>query len=371
MRNPKPRILWIYGYSDAFGGSWNSLRDSVRHFDPQAFDVRALLPCRGSTSRDLEVLGLPVFCRAAVPAGRNLRYLRAVWSICRLLARETIDLVYFADYAAWKPAALVAARLAGVPVVAHLHAVFNEDFVADRYLRTVEAIIGNSRATLNPLRRHVAAERLHVVYNGLDFEVFGPGSDRRGQFFPRTSPLVGFVGIFRPEKGIEYFLEMVRILRPAHPQVRYLLVGGDSPVSSRGWLEKMMRRADDLGICDVVRFTGSRTDIPEMMRSLDVLVVPSLTEGFGRVIVEANAVGTPVVGSDVEGIPEVIEPGLTGLLVPPRDPQALATAVERILADPVWRARVAAVAPKRVRERFDPAKQARAIEAVWRLALAG
>ena len=162
---------------------------------------------------------------------------------------------------------------------------------------------------------------------------------------------------------------MVKITRTARPEVRYLAVGGDPAMSNRNWLERMRRHADDIGVADVVTFTGPRTDIPEVMCSLDVLVVPSWTEGFGRVVVEAGAVGTPVVGTNVGGIPEALEDGVTGVLVPPRDPAAMGAAVLRVLDDQAWRAQVAAVAPVRVRERFAPQKQVRAIEAIWREAL--
>jgi glycosyltransferase involved in cell wall biosynthesis len=154
-------------------------------------------------------------------------------------------------------------------------------------------------------------------------------------------------------------------LRAARPDIRYLAVGDEARATERGWLARMQQRAADLGVAELVHFTGLRLDIPEIMRSLDVLVVPSLNEGFGRVIVEANAVGTPVIGADAAGIPEVIEDGVTGLLVPARDPAAMAAAVRRVLEDPAWLARVADCAPARVRERFAPATHVAAIEAVW------
>jgi glycosyltransferase involved in cell wall biosynthesis len=365
----RPKVLWVYGWPNAFGGSLNSLLDVLRHVDRDSFEVAALLPGDGSTSREIEALRIPILYEAMPPAGKNLRYLRAVWAFRRLLEREAVDLVYFADYASWRPALLLGARLCGKPVVVHLHWLVSQAFVSDRFLREVPAIIGNSRATLEALRGLVADDRLHVIHNCIDLASCGPGPDRRGEFFPRNAPLVGFVGIFRPEKGVETFLDMARLIRARRPEVRYLAVGGESVIRDRGWLEKMKGHADEIGVGDVVRFTGTRRDIPEIMRSLDVLVVPSLTEGFGRVILEANGVGTPVVATAVGGIPEVIEEGVTGFLVPPRDAEAMAETVLRVLGDSAWRARVALVAPQRIRERFSPDTQVCAIEAVWRGAL--
>jgi glycosyltransferase involved in cell wall biosynthesis len=234
---------------------------------------------------------------------------------------------------------------------------------ADPSLRIADAIIGNSSATLQALRGTVPDRILHVIYNGIDVERFTPGPARK--FSTDGAGVVGFVGIFRPPKGVEYFLDMARLLREQRPAVRYLAVGGDLPRSAQSWLAQMQRHAEAIGVADVVHFTGLRDDIPEIMRSLDVLVVPSLSEGFGRVIAEANAVGTPVVAAAVGGIPEVVEDGVTGVLVPPRDAAALAAAVGRVLDDHAWRGRVAACAPARIRARFAPAPQVRAIEAVW------
>ncbi len=366
----RTRVLWVVDQVDASIGSFAGLLEILRHLDRDMFDVTAVVPAPGNCSRALAARGIPVLCRPIVPSGRNLGYLRTVASFWRLLRREAVDLVYFPDHARWRPAELLAARWAGAPAVVHLRAPPSDGMVTDPSLRDARAIIGNSAATLRPLRGRLADAVMHIVYPCIDFERFGPGADRRDEFFPRGVPVVGFVGMFRPEKGIEYFLDMAAILRTELPDVRYLAVGGESPGATGDWLARMRRHAAARAVADVVHFAGVRTDIPEIMRTLDVLVVPSLREGFGRVIVEANAVGTPVVGFDAWGIPEVIEDGVTGLLVPPRDAVATAAAVRGVLDDGGWRARVAAVAPARVRARFSPAAQVRAIEAVWRRALA-
>ena len=305
-----------------------------------------------------------------IPADKSVDFFLAGVSTWRLLRNHHIDLVYFPDYSLWRPSALVGARMAKVPGVVHLRAPISSGHARDPWLRSVRTIIGNSQATLQAMQSQAPAGKLQVVYNCVDFGQFAPKSQDQSVAFPGESPLVGFVGIFRPEKGIEYFLEMAKLLHRSDPTLRFVAVGGESLVQDRGWLDKMKQHAERLGLADVVRFTGPRSDIPEIMRSLTVLVVPSLNEGFGRVIIEANAVGTPVVGADTGGIPEVIEEGITGRLVPPKDPEAMAEVVKEILSSPDWRARVEATAPQRVRERFSPTAQVRKIEEIWNRALA-
>ncbi len=132
----------------------------------------------------------------------------------------------------------------------------------------------------------------------------------------------------------------------------------------------MRAYADSLALGDVCQFTGERSDIADLLATMDLVVVPSLNEGFGRVIVEANAVGKLVVGADAAGIPEVIEPGVSGLLAPPRDGAALAAAVTRILDDESWRRRAAEDLPAATRARFSPDALMARLQQAWDDALA-
>lgn len=365
----RARVLWVVDTVDAAIGSFAGVTEILRHLDRDAFEVRAIVPAAGPCSRALEACGVAVRCRPIVPSGWTLRYLSAVASLRRALRRDAIDLLYFPDYVRWRPAELLAARWARVPAVVHLRAPASEAMLDDPSLRSV-GLVASSAAILRPLRERLPGVAMQVAHPCIDFTPFGAGANRRGEFFAAAAPIVGFVGMFRPEKGIEYFLDMAAILRRSRPDVRFLAVGGESPNGAHDWLARMRNHAAAGKLTDVVHFTGLRTDIPELMRTLDVLVVPSLREGFGRVIVEANAVGVPVVAFDCWGIPEAMEDGRTGMLVPRRDTAALAAAVQRILDDAAWRAQVAASAPERVRTRFAPAMQVRAIEAAWRRALA-
>jgi glycosyltransferase involved in cell wall biosynthesis len=364
----RPRVLWVIDQPHAVAGSFVGVVELAEWIDRDAFEVVVSVPEPGSSGAAFKALGLPVWGRRIVPAGRTAMYVAAVWSFFRLLRRERIGLVYFPDYARWRPAELLASRYATTPTVIHLRAPATNGIAADPSFRWARAIVGNSSATLTALRGRIPDARLHVVYNCIDFERFDAAEDHRGTLVPRDVPVVGYVGMLRPEKGIEHFLAMAAILRRSRPDIRYLVVGGPSP-HLPGWEPYLHEYAAALGVADIVHFAGLRNDIPAVMRSLDVLVVPSLNEGFGRVIIEANAVGVPVVASNAAGIPEVVEDGVTGVLVPLADPDALAAAVGRILDDAAWRARVRSTAPARVRSRFSPSTQVRALEAVWRTAL--
>jgi len=364
-----PRVLALYHRAETFGGSFNSVVEVAARLDRRRFEVLAAVPGSGNAARAFSGLGIEAFYAAEMAGALHPAYALDVarWAV-RLKARG-IRLVYVTDYVTWRSSALLAARFLGLPRVVHVRMPLERPI--DPELLAATILIGNSSASVRVMKEQGRHRDVRVVHNFIDFTRFGCPRDLRTTLVPGADAVVGFLGVFRPEKGIEYFLEMARLLVTWRPGVRFLLVGGESAVADVGWLPKMRRLAEDLGIADRCVFTGERTDVADLMKSMDVLVVPSLNEGFGRVIVEANAVGVPVVGADAAGIPEVIEEGVTGKLVPPKDPVAMATAVERILADDAWRRRVAETAPRRVRERFSADTQMKLLEQAFSDALKG
>ncbi len=169
--------------------------------------------------------------------------------------------------------------------------------------------------------------------------------------------LVGAVGRLEPVKGFTYFIAAARKVAERVPNVRFIVAG-------QGSLEDDLRNQAN-GLGDRFQFLGLRNDIPELMAAMDMLVVPSLNEGMGRVILEAAAAATPAVASDVGGIPEVIADSETGLLVPAQSPEALAEAVEQLAAEPERLVRMGEAAQKAVDPAFGIEKMVMRIEALY------
>ncbi len=357
-------MIALYHRAQTFGGSFNSVVDVLGRVDRARFSPVAAVPGPGNCSEQFSAMGLPVVFASESPGARTPGYALSAASHAWLLRRKGIELLYISDYVTWRSSALLAARLTGVPTVVHVRAPLSTE-VHDPELLRATIVIGNSEASIRALRAHRPAERVRVVHNFIDFEPFDRAKDIRDQFFAGPGPIVGFVGVFRPEKGIEYFLDMARLLLDRRPDVRFLAVGGESAVQDIGWFDRMRAHASALGLGDRIHFTGTRPDIPDLMRSIDVLVVPSLNEGFGRVIVEANAVGVPAVGANAAGIPEVIEHGVTGYLAPARDVPAMAAVVARLLDDEPLRRQLRQTLPERVRTRFAPATQMALLQQAW------
>lgn len=177
--------------------------------------------------------------------------------------------------------------------------------------------------------------------------------------FQGVDYVIGIIGRLSSEKGVAHFLDGFSQLVGKHPHLKALIVG-DGPERSL-----LTEQAKTLGIIDYVTFTGFRQDVNAIFQAIDVLVLPSLTEGIPIVVLEAFVQRVPVIASQVGGLPEIIEDGVNGLLVPPAEPERIAQALERLMTDALLLERLADSAHQLALERFDPHQWARRIEAVY------
>ncbi|MDH5220481.1 MAG: glycosyltransferase family 4 protein [Betaproteobacteria bacterium] len=186
-------------------------------------------------------------------------------------------------------------------------------------------------------------DHVSVIYNGIEPSRFEPRG-AKGRAHDRF--IVGTVGRLHEQKGHAHLLEAAALVRRALPQVQFRIIG-DGPLRGQLEAQARMHRVDD-----VVEFLGARDDVPEQLRQFDLFVLPSLWEGLPYVLLEAMAAGVPVVATDVDGVREVIADRAEGVLVPPRNAQALADAVIDLAANGAWRAELGAKGAHIVRERF-------------------
>lgn len=199
------------------------------------------------------------------------------------------------------------------------------------------------------------ASNIYVAPPGVDLDRFTPG-DRaaaKRRFGFSDDPLVVFVGRLQAFKGTDIAVAALGHLKRLVPDARLAIVGGDSPRGSRGERVRLRLAARRLGVSDHLRFMEPvpHTELPELYRAADVVVVPSASESFGLVALEASACGTPVVATAVGGLRSIVRDGETGYLVRLREPKSFAAALSRVLADPGCQHRLGANAV-RVARRF-------------------
>ena len=210
-------------------------------------------------------------------------------------------------------------------------------------------------------------DRITVISNGCDIEQYGQPVDRaqvRSQLgLAADCRLIAVVGTLKKVKGHRYLIEAMSTLVPRYPDLHALLIGD-------GELKADLRLGvSELGLDRHVHFLGSRHDIPQLLAASDLFVLPSLWEGLSMALLEAMATGLPIVASAVSGTVQAIKPNEGGLLVPPGDVQALASAIDQLLSAPERARSMGAVARQRVEAEFSASRQAREHMAAYHRAL--
>lgn len=303
----------------------------------------------------------PLMARAAA-AGLDTVPLRipsewSVWPVFRLvkmLRGNSADVIHMHTSHAGTPGGL-AARLAGTPVRILSRrvdfSVRGNPLRKAKYEWGIDRIIAVSDGIREVLVRDgIRPEKISVIRSGIDLTAFDPALPRekfrKELGLDDQTPLIGTVGHFADHKGHRYLIEAAPTVIERIPPARFVLVG-------EGALRQALEaRAAGLNLGNRVIFTGFRHDIPSILAALDLFVLPSHLEGLCTSLMDAMAMKKPVVAARTGGVPEVVEDGVTGRLVPPRDSAALAEAVVALMADPGLRTRMGEAARQRVEMRF-------------------
>ncbi|MBN1008735.1 glycosyltransferase [Amphritea pacifica] len=255
------------------------------------------------------------------------------------LARKIRDEDYALVHTHSPRAALVgrvASFLAGVPMVHHVHSPTSRDTedplrnrintVIERFSLTgVKRLLPVSKSLERYLKSQgILSGKIRMVANGVPTPGQLPVREP-----PRTEWVIGSVALFRPRKGLEVLVEAIALLRDNGRSVRLRAVG---PFETLAYENEIKSLADSLGVADNIDWVGFTQNVNYELTKLDAFVLPSMFgEGMPMVILEAMAMGVPVVASDVEGIPEVLEQSCTGLIVPPGDANALAITLDDLI----------------------------------------
>jgi glycosyltransferase involved in cell wall biosynthesis len=274
------------------------------------------------------------------------------------------------------PALVAAARRLKVPSVITLHGgdvyvnvAEGYDFPTRWYVRPVLAWTLRHASALtaisedcktHAMRAGAKESSITVVMNGADLRRFSPAPTRTSSSEFGSRMIFACRQLF-PRKGIRFLIEAVAKLKPKYPDIN-LIIAGDG--FERPVLEEL---AQNLGIGDKTKFLGwvANKDLPRYFRSCAVSVIPSLEEGFGIPAAEAMGCEKPVVASDAGGLPEVVENDVTGYVVPKGDAAALASAIDRLLADDALRARMGEAGRARALDRFDWDLSVKKFEAIY------
>lgn len=384
------RILYINpaGY---IGGAEKSLLDLLDNLPPERFRPLVALLSPGPLEEALRARAIDCRLLPLSPAllglsrgkGKNSpgAFLAAPFllppaagRIGKLIRKEGISLVHTNGLKAHLLGTLPA-RFNGRPVVWHFRDLPGREGYGRLFRRLARVlprrIIANSSAVKRQLGN---LDRIRVVYNGVRIPPEPDEAERdrlREELgLEKGTIAIGSIGHFAPLKGYEDFLRAIPPVLRRFPAARFLITGDALYPAYRDYRQSLETSAKLLGLADRVIFTGARENPGEILAALDIFVLPSRSEGFGRANLEAMAAGLPVVSTNVGGIPEVVIDGETGILVPPQEPAALAGAIITLAGDEGLRRRFGAAGQKRA-ETFSLRRMAAGVISVYDEILSG
>lgn len=360
-----------FSNSLARGGAEEHILTLLRGLDRKLFRLHLVCPpglaSRLSSDLPEDVEMIPIHLRKSTQ-------LAAAFRLRRALRQRRVDILHshlfysslFASPIAW---------LARVPVVLetpHLRESWRKGwlksrFIADRFVgHFVDHYIAVSEANARYLveDKGLPAEKIVVIRNGCDLSRFDPASEipfnlKRELEFAESDPVILLVGRLEPQKGHHVLLDAFPAVRREFPAVRLICLGEGS---LRGDLEA---KAGSLGLADAVRFVGFQANVPEWLALADFTVLPSYYEGLPIAAIESLAAGRPVVATAVDGTPEVVVEGKTGLTVPPGNPPELAKALCRLLRDSDLRKTMGSEGRRWVAENFSQEQQLRRTQELY------
>ena len=334
-------------------GAERCVYELARRLDRKRFAVQVAALRGGAVADRLKRAGIGV----TVLNVRGKLDVVKITGLVKLLRREKIDLLHTHLFHA-DLAGRIAARLAGVANLVHTVHVAEARFRPWQYAwarvtaNWCDRIVCVSRAVRDHHARkaHLPSWRYKVIYNGIDSDAYAPNMSRREELRRRWGVgddeiLMAFVGRLDYQKNLPMLLEAVRRLRQSRSDIR-LVVAGDGPETPI--LEKFLRENKP----GLVIWLGRTDDVPGVLSAADIFVQPSRWEGFGLAAAEAMAAGVPVIATKVPGLTELIEDGVSGLLIDSEDTDTLAAATNQLADNRNERVRLGSAGQKRIKERF-------------------
>lgn len=367
--NGKIKVLQVIeGFS--LGGAEKKLLELADHFDQDRFHTTICsLGLGNEIASEFEKLKNTGIDVVRIPRRTRFDFTH-VFKVANFMREQKIDVVMttlnYADVIG-----LIAGRLAGVKAAFSWETISAPEWLYKRrlwpYLFAIKfcnRVISVSEATKTWLieKRKVPAEKVEVIPYGVNLEEFNThdNSNLREELgLGKDIPIVGMVGRLHPQKGHTYLIQAAKLITKKRANVQFVLIG-DGKLRS-----KLESEAEENNLSKNFHFLGFRSDVSQLIQGFNIFVLPSLYEGLPNVVLEAMATAKPVVATPVDGTKEAVVDGETGLLVPQKDPAALAEALLKLIENPEKLQEMGQKGRKRVEEKFSLVKQVQRFEQLY------
>ncbi|MFV1952014.1 MAG: glycosyltransferase [Nitrospinota bacterium] len=351
----KIKVLYTTSHGNMYGGGQKSLYLLIKNLNRERFVPFLLSPENGSLIDAVNMLGvetfvLPIDTLKSLRIAKNLKTFIAIY---RFMKKSNISIVH-TDSPREAIYTGLAAKVLRIPFVMHLRAA-EGSLVTDRILYVLSSrIIAVSRGVIRRfewLDSEDLSKKVKLIYNGVNTSEFYNPTDSYG--FKKRGGEDGFiyagvVGRVEPLKGHDLFFKAFADIANIQSKLKGIIIG----MGDKDYIKKLKRFARESGIEGRIIFKGYTDDIPSALSAIDILVVPSYTEAFSRVVIEGMAAGKPVIASDIPGNSEAVVDGMTGFLFPPGDEKPLTDILIRLIKSKKLRDMLGREGRRRARELF-------------------
>lgn len=370
----KIKIIYII-YSLEFGGAQKVIASYVKNLSKQNYELSVCAIRQGGPMKKvLEGLGARVFI-----LNKRIGFsIKIIFKLINLLKKGNFDIIHLHDHTANKWVVPVVLMLGIKRIVRTEHVILdkrrNEKVypwiymflnLFNKKIIAVSEFVKNFHSEKDYLNKN----KYVTIYNGIKCEEFTPTVDktklRRELGLEEARYVVGNIGRLHEAKGQRYLLEAANLILHDEPSTHFVIIG-DGPLKS-----VLVNYSKELGISERVIFSGVREDIANMMNLIDIFVLPSLWEAHPITILEAMAAGKPVVATNVGGNEETIIDGITGFIVPPKDPESLANAILTLIRDVELSRQMGVKGREWVRKNFDECKMIEKTQKIYQSLLPG
>ncbi len=353
----KVNIL-IYEASSGFGGSANALVNLVNNLDRKRFNPIVVIRNLGSQIDKMK--------NTYVIKLKNTIF--DIIKIYYVIKRKHIALVHINNNIIAGIPVIVAAKMAQIPCICHIRQTRKLIKRERIFAKLVDVFLLINKDAVNVYKQDIPENKLFVIHDGIDlndFAISTEGSLRR-ELSLNGSPLIGLVGRIVKGKGHKEFIFASKDVIKAKPDAKFVIVG-NAKGDEETYYKEVVKLVKDEKLDSNVIFTGWRSDIANVMSSLDMLVQATTTypEGFGLTIVEAMALGKPVVATDIPGPADIVVDGETGFLIPPKKPHIMAEAIMKLLENRDLARQMGLKGKGRVEELFNIRKNVKKVEELY------
>lgn len=365
-------ILYVSAFSRVGGGEI-SILTIIKNVDPAKYRTILVTYQDGEFPEMARGMGIETII---IQRPSMLSDIKVITSLIGLIKRRNIDMLHVNSL---DLRAGIAASIAGVPFIGHLRVIYRYTWRDAIFVRFSRVCLASSRAVIDEfcLRSPSLRDKFTVLYPSVNLSRDIVPADLKMKYdIPADSPIIGAAGRIDPWKGFEYFIDAAAVIIERKPDARFFLAGEPDRCCREEveYFAMLQKRIALRNLEGKFFLTGFKRDILNFIAALDIVVIPSCeipirggktAEGFGRVALEAMALGIPVVASASGGLKETVADHTTGLLVPAKDPKAIADAVLTLLQDSALMTSMTDAAKKRFHELYLPAENIKKLEAIY------